>query len=117
VWSYPLKTRTGPEVAAAVKTFLTRDLPPLRVQLQHFQSDGGSELMGEQVRELLREHGISTRHSGDEFGSELIGEQVRELLREHGISTRHSGDEFSARAEIKPRVTCMLLHSTLPLPF
>jgi hypothetical protein len=31
VWSYPLKTRTGPEVAAAVKTFLTRDLPPLRI--------------------------------------------------------------------------------------
>jgi transposase InsO family protein len=98
VWSYPLKSRTGTEVAAAVRTFLTRDLPPLRLSIRYFHSDGGSELIGEQVRSLLREKGISTSHTPRDTPemNSLLERKVR---------------------EIKQRVSCMLLHSGLPLPF
>jgi hypothetical protein len=80
------------------KTFLTRDLLPLRIQLRHFHSDGGSELIGEQVRGLLREYGISTSHTPRDTP------EMNSLLERKVL-------------EIKQRVTCMLLHSTLPLPF
>jgi hypothetical protein len=99
VRSYPLTTRTGPtKVAAEVKTFLARKLPPLRVHLRHFLYDGGSELIDVRVRGLQREHGISTSHTPSDTPemNSLLERKVR---------------------KIKQRVTCMLLHSTLPLPF
>jgi hypothetical protein len=45
VWSFPLKDRTAPEILVQLKTFLTHDLPALGIQLEHFHSDGGSELI------------------------------------------------------------------------
>jgi transposase InsO family protein len=81
-----------------MRTFLTRALPPLRLSLRHFHSDGGSELIGEQVRSLLREKGVSTSHTPRDTPemNSLLERKVR---------------------EIKQRVSCMLLHSGLPLPF
>jgi hypothetical protein len=45
VWSFPLKNRTAPEILVQLKTFLTHDLPALGIQLEHFHSNGGSELI------------------------------------------------------------------------
>jgi hypothetical protein len=86
---------TGAKVAAEMRTFLMRDLPPLRLSLRYFHSDGGSELIVEQVWSLLREKGISTSHTPRDTT------EMKSLL------------ERKVR-EIKQRVSCMLLHSGLP---
>jgi hypothetical protein len=54
VWSFPLKDRTAPEILAQLKTYLTHDLPALGIKLEHFHSDGGSELISELVRFFMR---------------------------------------------------------------
>jgi hypothetical protein len=53
VWSFPLKDRTAPEILTQLKTFLTHDLPALGITLEHFHSDGRSELISELVRTFL----------------------------------------------------------------
>jgi hypothetical protein len=63
VWSFPLKDRTTPKILVQLKTFLTHDLPALGIQqLEHFHSDGGSELISELVRTFLHAKGNDVPH-------------------------------------------------------
>jgi hypothetical protein len=98
VWSFPLKDRTAPEILTQLKTFLTHDLPALGITLEHFHSDGGSELISELVRTFLHAKGITTSHTPRDTPemNSLLERKVRDL---------------------KERVMSMLLHSTLPVSF
>jgi hypothetical protein len=98
VWSFPLKDRTAPEILVKLKTFLTHDLPTLVIQLDHFHSDGGSELISELVRTFLHAKGTTTSHTPRDTPEMkfLLKRKVRDL-KEHVMS--------------------MLLDSTLPVSF
>jgi hypothetical protein len=98
VWSFPLKDRTAPELLTQLKIFLTHDLPALGIQLEHFHSDGGSELISELVRTFLHAKGITTSHTPRDTPemNSLLERKVRDL---------------------KEPVMSMLLHSTLPVSF
>jgi hypothetical protein len=87
----PLKTEPP-------RRFLTHDLPALGITLEHFHSDGGSELISELVSTFLHAKGITTSHTPRDTPeiNSLLERKVRDL---------------------KERVMSMLLHSTLPVSF
>ena len=96
--SYPLVSRDEASVLKCLATFVQIGFPPFGFKLGHLHSDSGVELMSAKVLAFLHSHGIATSHT------------PRNTPEMNSIVERKVKD-------LKQRALCMLLHSTLPVPF
>ena len=98
VWTYPLVSRDEASVLKCLTTFVQSDFPPFGFKLGHLHSDGGEELVSAKVLVFLYTHEIATSHT------------PRDTPEMNSIVERKVKD-------LKQRALCMLLYSTLPVPF
>lgn len=97
-WAYPLKTRESKFILSHLQVFVTEILPSLNIRLKHFHSDGGAELIAAEVLSFLHSAGVTTSHS------------PRDTPQMNSVTERWV-------RSLKEKVLCMLLRSSLPVPF
>ena len=98
VWIYLLFSRNEASVLKCLTTIVQSDFPPFGFKLGHLHSDGSAELVSAKVLAFLHAHGIATSHT------------PRDTPEMNSIVERKVKD-------LKRRAPCMLLYSTLPVPF
>ena len=97
-WVYPLESRDDGSVLENLMKFLDKDFPAFGVKLQYIHSDGGADLVSDEILTVLHQRGISTSHTPRDTPE--MNSTVERRLR-----------------DIKERTLSMLLHSGLPVPF
>ena len=95
---YPLKTRDSDSVLSHLKTLVLDIFPSYGMQLRHFHSDGGAELVATTVLGFLHSSGVTTSHS------------PRDTPEMNSVTERWV-------RSLKEKVLCMLLRSSLPVAF
>lgn len=73
LWAYPLKTKTGREVAEVMKKiFENSSTPP-----KHLQSDQGSEFLSKEVQKLLKQYKIKHYFTYSEKKASIVERAIR----------------------------------------
>jgi hypothetical protein len=98
VFVSPLSNREAVNVNHALNYFLSDVAPALGIEVKHFHSDGGAELVGKLILGNLHARGVTTSHS------------PRDTPEMNSIAERKI-------KEVKQRCSCMLIHSCLPVAF
>ena len=97
-WGFPLKTRDSGSVLKHLTKFVREVLASHNIQLRHFHSDGGAELVCADVLSFLHSSGVTTSHS------------PRDTPQMNSVTERWV-------RSLKEKVLCMLLRSSLPIAF
>jgi hypothetical protein len=97
-WVFPLKTRESGPILLHLQKFIKEILPSHNIQLRHFHSDGGAELIASDTLAFLHSCGVTTSHS------------PRDTPQMNSVTERWV-------RSLKEKVLCMLLRSSLPVAF
>jgi hypothetical protein len=97
-WVFPLKTRQSKELLKHLVTFISEILPSQGITMKRWHSDGGAELVAQEVLSTLHKNGTTTSHS------------PRDTPQMNSVTERWV-------RSLKERVLCLLLRSSLPVAF